>query len=65
MEICNKCKIIKKGTIFGDICNSSLYLNPHTNEVKEEEADGFIQGCGCILASKTRVKDAHCPAKKW
>ena len=65
IAICHECKIINKGTIFGDVCSSSLYLNPITNEVSEVEKKGFIQGCGCVLSSKTRVKDAHCPAWKW
>jgi len=50
---------------FGEVCNSSLYLNTVTNEVSEVQRKGFIQGCGCVLSSKTRVKEAHCPAWKW
>lgn len=65
IEICHLCKIINRGTIFGDVCSSSLFLNPITDEVSTEEKEGFIQGCGCVLASKTRVKEAHCPARKW
>lgn len=65
MEICLKCKLKTHSSLFGDVCNGELYLNPATNETSEIEKPGFKQGCGCILASKTRVKDAHCPAKKW
>lgn len=65
MEICTKCKLFKSIPVIGEICNGELYLNPITNTISDEEKPGHYQGCGCVLGSKTRVRDAHCPAKKW
>jgi hypothetical protein len=33
--------------------------------VRDGKKSGFVNGCGCILRSKTRVKDAHCPIARW
>lgn len=65
MKICRECKLMRKDITFGEICNSRLYLNPETDEVRRKPAPGFHRGCGCVLGSKTRVKRAKCPAKKW
>lgn len=65
IAICHKCKLYKVDKIFGEVCNSSIYLNPKTNEVSPIEKPGFYHGCGCVLGSKCRVKDAECPLKKW
>ena len=51
--------------MLGEVCNSSLYLNVKDNTVSRTEKDGYVNGCGCILGSKTRVPMAHCPANKW
>ena len=48
-----------------DICNSSLYINPLTNEVSTYKQDGYFRGCGCRLEAKTKLERSHCPAKKW
>ena len=64
MKICSKCKLYKIDNIFGAMCNSSLYLNPKTDEISRQEKPGFTEGCGCILSAKTRVPHAHCPVDK-
>jgi hypothetical protein len=66
IEVCrNNCPLLKINSIFGEICNHELCLNPNTNETSEEDKPNFYRGCGCVLGSKTRVPEAHCPAKKW
>lgn len=65
IKICHGCKLLQPGGLFGEICSRSLYLNPNTNEVSQTPKPGFKHGCGCILASKGRVKEAHCPVGKW
>lgn len=65
IAICHKCKLLKTEKFFGEVCSSSIYLNPITNEVSPEEKPGFKTGCGCVLASKCRVKEARCPLGKW
>lgn len=65
MKICKDCKLYKKDDLFGPICNSKLYINPKTNETTSTKKDGFFKGCGCMLKSKTRVKNAKCPINKW
>lgn len=63
LEICYKCPIYTKH--LGGICNSSLWFNPKNNDVIAHQEDGYVRGCGCRLQAKTKLKDAHCPAKKW
>ena len=65
IEKCRSCKLLKKDSIFGEICNSDLYINPKTEETSLVKKPGFVNGCGCVLRSKTRVKDAHCPIARW
>lgn len=65
MKVCSKCKLLKVDKIFGETCNSTMYLNPKTNELSPIPRPGFIHGCGCVLGSKNRVKEAECPLKKW
>lgn len=65
MKICRTCPLLKQDSIFGDICNSSLYCNPKTLEVSKTPKLNFFNGCGCILRSKTRVPEAHCPLSRW
>lgn len=64
MLICKQCKLYKVDNIFGAMCNSSLYLNPITDELSKKEKIGYKQGCGCILGSKNRVPESHCPVDK-
>jgi hypothetical protein len=64
MMICRNCKLIKKDELFGEVCNGSLCLNKDTNETSDKEKEGYKCGCGCVLNSKTRVKEATCPVGK-
>ena len=64
MAICSKCELLTD-SVLGKMCNSKMYINPITKEVSFKKLNGFIKGCGCILESKTRVKEAACPGGKW
>ena len=64
IEICRTCPLLLIG-MFGEECNPGLWMNPNTLEISTKAKEGFIHGCGCILRSKTRVKDAVCPLKRW
>lgn len=64
IAICDDCKLMIEVTVFGKVCNSNLYLNQVTNETSTVQKPGFKNGCGCVLASKNRVKEAHCPLNK-
>ena len=63
MQICLKCPLYKD--TLGGICNSSLWLNPKTNEISTEQENDYYRGCGCRLQAKTTLATASCPAKKW
>ena len=63
MQICRKCPLYKD--TLGGICNSSLWLNPKTNEISTEQENDYYRGCGCRLQAKTTLATASCPAKKW
>lgn len=65
IKICRKCKLLKIDDIFGEVCNSKLWINPETDETSTVKKKGFINGCSCILQSKARVPEAQCPIKKW
>lgn len=65
IRICRGCPLYKKSVILGEICNSKLWYNPKTGDISEERKDGYVNGCGCVLAAKTRLANAVCPAKKW
>ena len=64
MVHCKQCKLLYHDSLFGETCNSELYVNPKTGEVSTTDRPGFKNGCGCIIRSKTRVPDAHCPLGK-
>jgi len=65
IAVCHKCKLLKRDRIFGEICNSTLFLNPRTNELSPIPKPGFKNGCSCVLGSKCRVLDEQCPLGKW
>lgn len=65
ITICKKCKLLTQTKIFGEVCNSKIYLNPNTDEISSEPKLGFKRGCGCVIGSKTRVRESHCPLGKW
>ena len=64
IKICRDCKLIKEDRVFGEICNPSLYMNA-AGEISSTPKIGYIHGCGCMLGSKCRVKESHCPLSKW
>lgn len=64
IEICRKCPLLKEDLIFGEVCTSKLYIN-NKDEISKTPKEGFIKGCGCVMASKTRVDKAHCIINKW
>jgi len=64
-SICKNCKLLKVDSIFGEICNSTLYLNIVTNVISPIEKEGFKNGCACVIKSKLRVKETNCPLNKW
>lgn len=65
MKICKQCKLFKQDSVFGEVCNARLYLNPITDETSKLPKEGFLRGCGCVLKAKTRVKYSKCPVGKW
>lgn len=65
MTVCRNCKLRKVDSIFGEMCNSRLYLNPNTDEISKTRKAGSKRGCGCVLRAKTRVKTSKCPLGKW
>lgn len=64
INICRDCPLLKIDPIFGEVCNPSLYINAK-GETSKTPKSGYIKGCGCVMASKTRVDEAHCVINKW
>lgn len=64
IDICKKCPLWKIDSVWGPICNPSLYINEN-NEISNKNIIGYIKGCGCVLNSKTRVPDSKCIINKW
>lgn len=64
MSICDQCPL-EADAYYGKICSNKRYLNIRTGKARTFPCDECVQGCGCRLEAKTRVKDAHCPANKW
>ena len=60
LEICKKCPIYTNKR-----CNSSLWINPSTDEVSTYAKSGFIRGCGCFVEVRARNSSNHCVAGKW
>lgn len=65
LEICRTCKLLKIDPIFGEVCNKHLFLNPVTDNISTHPKIGFLNGCGCVIKSKTKVLNAKCPLNKW
>lgn len=63
LKICYSCPLYS--TKMGGLCNNRLWLNPNTGDVSDVKKTGYQRGCGCILASKTRLANAECPVGKW
>lgn len=64
IKICRSCKLHKVDNLLGEICNHKLYIDPETNNISNVPKRGYIKGCGCVLASKTRVDSKSCDAGK-
>ena len=64
IDVCRQCKLHKVDSIFGETCNSKLYLNPETNQTSTYPRKGYYNGCGCRLQAKSRLKSAKCPLEK-
>lgn len=60
LAICKKCPIYTNRR-----CNSSLWINPDTDEVSTYARIGFVRGCGCFSEVKARNTYNHCVAGKW
>lgn len=65
IKICKDCKLYTDDKILGDICDRNKWLNVYTNEVYTDEKENLINGCGCRLNAKARLKQATCPIHKW
>jgi len=65
LEICKQCPGFKNSVAFGPICDSTKYMSPDGTDWDYKYHEGWIRLCGCRLKAKTRLKNAHCPVKKW
>lgn len=65
IAICKSCKLYTQDRNFGEICDKHKWLNLNTGHISLEQLDGYINGCGCRLKAKTRLKEATCPLNKW
>lgn len=66
LAICRQCPLFNPNhPIKGMECNPALWISPETGEHSTSYLPGYVKGCGCRLAAKSRVEDAHCPAQKW
>lgn len=63
LKICYSCPIYSKQ--LGGLCNHKLWLNPNNGDVSDTAKEGYIRGCGCRVAAKTRLPEATCVAGKW
>ena len=64
IAICNTCQLMEM-TAFGKVCSSKKYLNQKTQTITSFPCPTCVNGCGCRLDAKTRVKEAKCPLNKW
>jgi hypothetical protein len=65
MTICKKCPLYTERISGGPVCSSYLYIDPKTDEISLKRKEGYVKGCGCVIASKIKSKEAACPADKW
>lgn len=65
LEICKQCKLVHMDPVYGPTCDSSKYMNPDTGEISRFPRLGWIRGCNCRLAWKTKNPNARCVAGKW
>ena len=65
IAICKQCPLFSNKKVVGYVCDSSKYYNPETGESSNLPKPGFIEGCGCRLAAKGRLKNAKCVLNRW
>ena len=63
IKICKQCPLYLDK--LGGMCDSSLWINPDTNETSDIPLYGWFRGCGCRLRAKARNKDNQCIINKW
>lgn len=62
---------IIKGTFYNlfnkkqDLADKRLMICKKCNDKTKTKFGAVCKHCGCILESKTRVKDEHCDINKW
>ena len=61
LAICKRCPLY---SVQGK-CNSSLWMNPNTNDVSTYAKIGYKRGCGCFINIKTKNPHSHCGLGKW
>ena len=61
LAICKRCPLY---SVQGK-CNSSLWMNPNTNDVSTYAKIGFVRGCNCLISIKAKNMINHCVAGKW
>ncbi len=64
IAICKQCPIYEE-SVYGPRCSARKYLNKETNHIQYIPCKDCVNGCGCLLNKKTRVRDAKCPLDKW
>ena len=62
LSICKECPIFNPNN---GRCNSSLWLNPNTNEISTYARIGYTRGCNCIIQVKAKNPNNHCIVGKW
>lgn len=63
LNICKQCAIYKPQ--LGGICDSSKYVSPDGSEWSLTRKTGYIRGCGCRLAAKSKLPHGKCPVGLW
>lgn len=65
LEICKQCPIYKEDPLRGPTCDSNKFISPDGTKWSYLKKDGYVRGCSCRLASKTRNPNNHCIISKW
>lgn len=65
LQVCKRCNLVRIDPVYGPVCDSTKYMNPKTGETSRLPHAGWIRGCACKLAWKTKNPTAHCVANKW
>ena len=65
LEICQACPLYKEDPVRGHICDPDKWISPETGKASSFPRKGYVQGCACSLAKKTKQPNAQCVAGKW